>query len=163
MIEKDYQNFIDQLRTELKAECAISNKYGIVLASNIDYFLTGKTIPQNMLELMVERQNIEKEIKNERLTSFILETQNFNYVFTFHENYILISKLPLNVNIAEFASKAYKHLKEINEKTKELDTNIFSTFDFSKDIAKIKIISENEKFKPQRYKIIKDLIKFVSK
>lgn len=46
---------------------------------------------------------------------------------------------------------------------KESGIKDFSVFDFSKDIAKIESALKEEDFQTEKYEIIKELIKFISK
>ncbi|MHA1488018.1 MAG: hypothetical protein ACTSSC_12725 [Promethearchaeota archaeon] len=50
----NYDKIITQLKTELNSECAIANKYGIILASNIKEFFKGKVIPHKILSVILK-------------------------------------------------------------------------------------------------------------
>ncbi len=164
MKDEDYKGIISQLEKELNSNCALTNNYGIILGSNIEEFVANTVLPQNLLEFITNRNNIETEIKNQQIISFILEFQRNHFVFTFRENFILISKVAININLAEFSKKADQSLKIINEKAKEAEMNKFSLFNFSKEISQIESTLKNDAvFNDQKYDIIKELIKFVSK
>ena len=93
MKEINYDQIIEQLKSELNSQCAIANRYGIVLASLIDEFAEGKLVPHKILELIDNRQEIADELNINLITSFAVESQEHNYIFTFSQKLILVSKL----------------------------------------------------------------------
>ncbi|MFX0022349.1 MAG: hypothetical protein ACFE9S_08470, partial [Candidatus Hermodarchaeota archaeon] len=88
--------------------------------------------------------------------------QKYNYLFTFSDQLILISKLDLNVNLAKFMPSISVFLKKLSESVSEEEIKKFSVFDFSKEIAKIEETLEGEKIRKDKYSIIKDLVKHIS-
>jgi hypothetical protein len=162
MEEIDYDGIIKKLKNELNAHAAIANKYGIILSSEIEIFAKGKIIPQKILELISDRQEIARELNISDLNSFALEAEQYHYLFTFSEDLILISKLDLNVNLAKFMPSIRAFLKNLEKQTKILGVQDFSKFDFSKEISKIKKTVERDKIEKEKYSIIKDLIKYIS-
>ena len=158
----NYDEIISQLKTELNSECAIANIYGIVLASNIKEFFKGKVIPHKILSLISNSKDIANELKLNKINSFALEAQEYNYLFTFSEELILISKLGLNMNLAKYMPSISVFLKKLNEKYKEREITEFSLFDFSKEIKKIKDTFKEKKGSDKKYSIIKDLVKFIA-
>jgi len=158
----NYDEIISQLKTELNSECAIANIYGIVLASNIKEFFKGKVIPHKILSLISNSKDIANELKLNKINSFALEAQEYNYLFTFSDELILISKLGLNMNLAKYMPSISVFLKKLNEKYKEQEITEFSLFDFSKEIKKIEDTFKEKKSSDKKYKIIKDLVKFIA-
>ena len=161
MIEINYEDIISQLKSELKAECAIANKYGIILASKIKEFAKGKVIPEKIITLISSSKEIADELKLNRINSFALEAQDYNYLFSFSKELILISKLDLSVNLAKFMPNISAFLKKLSETTEE-EIKRFSIFDFSKETAKIEETLTEEKTRKDRYSIIKDIINYIS-
>ena len=162
MKQINYDEIISQLKREINSECAIANRYGIVMGSLIKEFAIGKVIPQRILSLISNAQNIAKELNLNRINSFAIEAQEYNYLFTFNEELILISKLNLDVNLAKFMPSISVFLKKLSERSKDIEINEFSIFDFSKEISKIQDTLKEEKIKDKKYSIIKDLVKFIS-
>ena len=163
MEQINYEEIISQLKSDLNAESAIANKYGIILGSLIKEFAKGKVIPQAILSLIANSKEIANELNLKKINSFALEAQKYNYLFTFSKELILISKLNLNVNLAKFMPSISVFLKRLSESITEEDIKNFSMFDFSKEIAKIEETSEEEKVRKDKYSIIKDLVKYISK
>ncbi len=163
MKQTNYDEIISQLKTELNSECAIANIYGIVLASNIKEFSKGKVIPHKILSLISNSKDIANELNLNKINSFALEAQEYNYLFTFSEELILISKLGLSMNLAKYMPSISVFLKKLNEKHKEQEITEFSLFDFSKEIQKIEDTFQEKKSSQKKYSIIKDLVKYIAK
>ncbi|MFX0039523.1 MAG: hypothetical protein ACFFCY_02255 [Promethearchaeota archaeon] len=163
MVEINYEEIISQLKSDLNAECAIANKYGIILSSLIKEFSKGKVIHQAILSLIVNSKEIANELNLKKINSFALEAQKYNYLFTFSNELILVSKLNLDVNLAKFMPSISLFLKKLSESITEDEIKKFSMFDFSKEIAKIEETLEEEKVRKDKYSIIKDLVKYISK
>ena len=162
MIDLNYDEVISHLQKELNAECAISNKYGVILGSAIKELSKNKIIPQNVLELIANRQGIASVLNLDQITSFALEAKENNYLFTFSKDFILISKLGLDVNLAKFMPSIRLFLKNLGTKIKKPEQIDFSKFDFSKEISQIKDSLEKEKINVEKYSIVKTLIKYMS-
>jgi len=166
MKQINYDEIISQLKTELNSECAIANIYGIVLASNIKEFSKGKVIPHKILSLISNSKDIADELNLNKINSFALEAQEYNYLFTFSDELILISKLGLSMNLAKFMPSISVFLNKLNEKYKEQEITEFSKFDFSKEIQKIEDTFKEKKGSDTKYKkkysIIKDLVKYIA-
>ncbi len=163
MNQVKYEEIISQLKSELNAECAIANKYGIILGSLIKEFGKDKVIPQGILSLISNSKEIANELNLNKINSFALEAQEYNYLFTFSEDLILISKLDLNVNLAKFMPSISVFLKKLSLSVKEEEIKKFSLFDFSKEVSKIEETLEREKVRKDKYSIIKDLVKYISR
>ena len=162
MSQINYEEIIGQLKSDLDAECAIANKYGVILGSKIKEFSKGKIIPQRILSLISNSKEIANELKLEKINSFALEAQDYNYLFTYTKNLILISKLDLNVNLAKFMPSISIFLKKLSESSIEEEIKEFSVFDFSKELTKIKETQKQEEIKKEKYSIIKELVKYIS-
>lgn len=162
MNQINYEEIISQLKSDLNAECAIANKYGIVLGSQIREFAKGKIIPQRILSLISNSKEIASELRLDKINSFALEAQKHNYLFTFTNELILISKLDLNVNLAKFMPSISVFLKKLSIGSKKDEIKEFSVFDFSKEINRIEETLKQEKIKKEKYSIIKDLVKYLS-
>ena len=157
----NYEDIVSQLKKELKTDCAIANRYGIILSSNIDTLPKGKVIPQKILELIGKREAIAKELELNQISSFAFETKEFNFLFTISKELIIISKVNSNINLGQFMPSIRVFAQKLSE-IKEQEIKSFSVFDFSKDISKIELALEKETSSKEKYSIIKDLIKYIS-
>jgi len=162
MKQINYDEIITQLKVELNSECAIANIYGIILASNIKEFSKGKVIPHKILSLIGSSKQIADELKLNKINSFALEAQEYNYLFTFSDELILISKLGLSMNLAKYMPSISVFLKKLSKKHKKQEVSEFSVFDFSKEIQKIQETFQDKKSKDKKYSIIKDLVKYIA-
>lgn len=163
MSQVNYEDIISQLKADLNSECAIANKYGIILGSLIKEFAKGKVIPHGILSLISNSKEIANSLSLNKINSFALESEKYNYLFTFSKELILISKLDLDVNLAKFMPSISVFLKKLSVNiTTEDEVKSFSVFDFSKEISKIEETLEGEKIRKDKYSIIKDLVKHIS-
>ncbi len=159
----NYKEIISQLKSDLNAECAIANKYGIILGSLIKEFTKGKVIPQGILSMISNSKEIADELNLSSINSFAIESQEYNYIFTFSKELILVSKLELNVNLANFMPSISVFLTKLSKSIKEEEIKEFSIFDFSKEISKMEDTVKRGKVEREKYAIIKDLVKYLSK
>ncbi len=162
MIDSNYDDIISKLEDELNAKCAIANKYGIILGSAIKEFSIGKVIPQKILELISDRNDIATVLNLDNITSFALEAKENNYLFTFTEEFILVSKLGLDINLAQFMPGVRSFLKNFSTRLKKPEELEFSTFNFSKELKNLKESLNKDKLNTDKYSIIKILIKEMS-
>jgi len=162
MNQINYDEIISQLKSELNSKSAIANKYGVVLGSSIKEFAKGKIIPHKILSLISSSKEIANELNLKDINSFAIEAHEINYLFTFSEELILISKLDLEVNLAKFMPSISVFLKKLSERLVDQDIKEFSVFDFSKEISKMQDTITSEKINEKKYSIIKDLVKFIS-
>lgn len=163
MNQINYEEIISQLKSDLNAQCAIANNYGIILASLIKEFTKGKVIPDAILSLISSSKEIANELNLTKINSFALEAEHYNYLFTYSKELILISKLDLNVNLAKFMTNISVFLKKLSVSILEEEIKKFSVFDFSKEISKIEKSLEGEEARKNKYSIIKELVKHISK
>ncbi len=163
MSEINYDNIISQLKSELKAECAIANNHGIVISSLINEFAKGKVVPQTILDLISKRNEISEELKLKDINSFAFAAEKHHYLFTFSKELILISKLELKVDLAKFMPSISAFLAKLSESSQDTEINDFTVFDFSREIKNIQTALEEEAVKKEKYAIIKELIKYISK
>jgi len=163
MNQNNYDEIISQLKSELNSDCAIANRYGIILGSNIKEFSKGWVIPHKILSFLSNAEDIAGELGLNQINSFAIEAQDYNFLFTFNDRLILISKLNLDVNLAKFMPSLSVFLKKLSKNVIEGEIAEFSVFDFSKEIQKIHDSLEKEKMKEEKYAIIKDLVKKISK
>ena len=159
----NYKEIISQLKSDLNAECAIASKYGIILGSLIKEFTKGKVIPQGILSMISNSKEIADELNLSSINSFAIESQEYNYIFTFSKELILVSKLELNVNLANFMPSISVFLTKLSKSIKEEEIKEFSIFDFSKEISKMEDTVKRGKVEREKYAIIKDLVKYLSK
>jgi len=162
MSQINYEEIIAQLKSDLNAECAIANKYRIILGTKIKELSKGKVIPQKILSLISNSKEIANELNLEKINSFAIEAQENNYLFSFSEKLILISKLDLSVNLAKFMPSISVFLQKLSESSKDEEIKEFSIFNFSKELSRMEDTLKQEEIKKEKYSIIKDLVRYVS-
>lgn len=162
MSQINYEEIIAQLKSDLNAECAIANKYGIILGTKIKELSKGKVIPQKILSLISNSKEIANELNLDKINSFAIEAQENNYLFSFSEKLILISKLDLSVNLAKFMPSISVFLQKLSESSKDEEIKEFSIFNFSKELSRMEDTLKQEEIEKEKYSIIKDLVRHVS-
>jgi len=162
MNKTNYDEIISQLQKELNSECAIANNYGIILSSKIKEFFQGKIIPQKILSLISNSKDIAKELNLNKINSFAVEAEKFNYLFTFNDELILISKLGLDLNLAKFMPSIKILLDRLSEESTEHEIKEFSIFDFSKEISNMEESLSKGKIDEKKYSVIKELVNYIS-
>ncbi|TFF96683.1 MAG: hypothetical protein EU544_00100 [Promethearchaeota archaeon] len=163
MTDINYDDLISQLKEELNTECAIANRYGIVLASYINEFNKGKVIPQKILELIDSRIAVANDLNIDQINSLALAAKENNYLFTFSEELILISKLSLDVNLGKLMPVISAFIQKLSKSSKEAQFDKFSKFDFSKEIGKIESALDKERPHENKFSIIKEMVNYISK
>ena len=162
MTQINYDELVSQLKTELNSECALANRYGIVKASLIKEFDKDKVIPQKILELISSKAAVADELKINQINSLALAAEESNYLFTFSEELILISKLDLSVNLSKFMPVISSFLSKLSKGEKDAQLASFSSFDFDKEIGKIEETLKEEQPEKEKFSIIKELVKYIS-
>ena len=162
MEEINFDELIEQLKSELNAECAIANKYGIVFSSQIKEFSKGKIVPNHILDFINNSKQIASELNLKKIDYFTLASHDQNYLFTFSKKLILISKIGLGVDLSKLLPGLKQFLDALENKVIDKDLSQFTLFDFSQDIKKIEATLKEDENKEKKYSIIKDLIKFIS-
>ncbi len=162
MEDIDFDELIAQLKSELNTECAIANKYGIVLGTLIKEFSKGKIVPNHILDFINNSNEIASELGLQKIDFFTLASEKQNYLFSFSNKLILISKLDLSVNISKLMPGIKLFLDKLETKIIEKELKTFTLFDFTPDIEKIENTLKDEENKEKKYSIIKDLIKYIS-
>lgn len=162
MSQINYEEIIAQLKSDLNAECAIANKYGIILGTKIKELSKGKVIPQKILSLISNSKEIANELNLDKINSFAIEAQENNYLFSFSEKLILISKLDLSVNLAKFMPSISVFLQKLSLSSKDEEIKEFSIFNFSKELSRMEDTLKQEEIEKEKYSIIKDLVRHVS-
>ena len=86
MKKPDYDQIVSELKKELDSESAIANRYGLVLASKIKEFSKATIIPQKILSVISNSQDIAKTLGLKQINSFALETENYIYYLPLAHN-----------------------------------------------------------------------------
>ncbi|MHA1643375.1 MAG: hypothetical protein ACTSVX_11660 [Promethearchaeota archaeon] len=162
MKPEKYEEIISKLKEELGFECAIANKYGIILASNIKEFSKNKVIPQMILSMITSSKELAKEFNLKEIRSFAFESEKYNFLFTFTKDLILVSRLNLNIDLAKFMPNIGEFLEKLSEESRVKEIQDFTTFDFSREIERIKETLDLQKPDKDKYSIIKDIVNYIS-
>lgn len=161
-INEEFEDIIKEITKKLNTPCCLTNKYGIILASTIKEFPKSKIIPPKILKLMANRQKIAESLNLEKIESFIIETKEFFYVFSFNKELILISKLKLDIDLTKFTKNISTFLESLIKKIHQLEEPVVSRFDFSEEIKQMENSLNKTNKNEGKYSIIKELVRFIS-
>ncbi len=164
MSEEDkYSKIVKQIKSELKTNTLIANKYGIILSSEIEDLHKGKIIPPEILDLINQREIFAKSLKLRNIDSITLESEQFFFLITKTSELILLAQLKKSVDLSNLIPNVKKFLEKLAKSiSKKLKIDEFTKFEFVKEIIKLDDSLKTDEERQQKFKIIKDLIKYIS-
>jgi hypothetical protein len=162
-INKEVEDIIEEITNKLKTQCCLTNKYGIILASTINEFPKNKIIPPKLFKLISNRRGYAEALKIDKIESFIIETKEFYYLFSFNEELLLISKLKLDIDLTKFTKNISIFLESLIKKIHQLEEPAVSRFDFSEEINQMENSLNKANKNEEKYSIIKELVRFIAK
>jgi hypothetical protein len=163
MIDKNFDVIVSQLKEKLGIESAIINKFGIVLESLLKPFPKDSLIPPKILQMIQDKREIGTAFDVDKVRSFVIETKDFYYLLTLSKEIVLLSKLGLDKDLAKFIPNISQFLDNFIQKAQKLEKTEFDNFTFSKEIEEIEASIDEEKTYEEKYSILKDLVKYMSK
>lgn len=163
MINKNFDVIVSQLNEKLGIESAIINKYGIVLESMLEPFPRDSLIHPKLLEMIQDKRAVGEAFNSEIVQSFVIETKTYYYLFTLSNNIVLLSKLGLEKDLAKFIPNISQFLENFLKKTQKLEKTEFDDYTFSQEIEEIEKSIDNPPTYEEKYSILKDLVKYMSK
>ena len=162
-LNKEVEGIIEEITKKLKTQCCLINKYGIILASTINEFPKNKIISPKILKIISNRQEYAEALKIDKIESFIIETKEFYYLFSFNKELILISKLNLDIDLTKFTKNIGTFLESLIKKIHQLEEPSVSSFDFSDEIKQMENSLNKTNKTEEKYSIIKELVRYLSK
>jgi len=161
-VETRYSDVVNQIKSELKTNTLIANKYGIILGSEIQDLEKGKAIPSEILDLLNGREKLAKSLKLKNIDTISLESENFYLLISSNEKLILMAQLDKKIDFSNFIPSLKQFLINLaKERGKKAEAE-FSDFDFEKEIKRLEeslVLDEEKKVK---FNIIKELINYIS-
>lgn len=160
--EKQYSRIVNEIKSELKTNTLIADKYGIILGSEIKGLEKGRIIPTEILDLITQRQRIAKSLNLKDIQTVSLESTEFYFLITTNEDLILIAQMDKNIDFSKFIPSLKAFLtKLVYDNAKVIDID-FSEFDFSKEIKRLEESLVQDEDKKLKFNIIKELINYIS-
>lgn len=161
--ENKYVQIMNQIKSELKTNTLIANKYGVILGSEIKELHKGKIVPPEILDLINQRKKIAKSLNLKKLNSITLESEKHFLLISKSSEFILIAQLKKSVDLSKFIPSIKNFLIKLTDDiSKKFEISEFSKFEFVKETIKLDNSLKMEDEKRLKYKVIKELIKFIS-
>ncbi|GAB4330960.1 MAG: hypothetical protein Kow0069_38600 [Promethearchaeota archaeon] len=164
MVETNFQDLIRGIKEDLNVpmEMAIINRYGIVLGSTVDALVTGSMVPPSTWQAIEARNGMVKELKTEAVRSIIVTSSDAHWAFVFGESFIFATTVPFETNVSKIIPVLETLVMKLDQATGEERVQKFAEFDFEKECG-ILLDEMEQVASKKRYKIIKHLIKHISK
>ena len=89
----NWKGVVQQISEMIGTNTAIIDEYGLILASKIPQFSVNKLISPTLWALILNRKKLAQELELEEISSVILETPEFNLVFSCAKFIHLMSQL----------------------------------------------------------------------
>ena len=156
-----WEGVVQQIYQWINAECAIIDKYGLILASRIPEFHKNQLISPIVWSTFKDRERLTMELGVKKVNTFVIETDIGNLIFSFGSFVHLITKVPLNVDLAEFMPNVRQFMKTLDKtQVPKIDIKI-EQMHFEQEIANI--VKNQEDKRPDNFPIFKSLIKSIAK
>ncbi len=164
MSEEDkYSKIVKQIKSELKTNTLIANKYGVILGSEIEDLHKGKIIPPEISDLINQRAIFAKSLKLKNIDSITLESEKCFFLITKTSELILLAQLKKSVDLSQLIPSVKKFLEKLAKGiSKKFEIDEFTKFEFIKEIIKLDDSLKTYEDRQQKFNIIKDLIKYIS-
>ena len=157
----NWKGVVQQIYEMIGTNTAIIDEYGLVLASKIPQF-SDKLISPTLWAMILNRKKLAKELELEEISSVILETPNFNLVFSCAKFIYLLSEVPKEVDLAQFMPSINRMILTLDKSTKKEIKFDFKPLDLS-DAYKDLMDDHNGEIQADRTPIFKNLIKHMRK
>lgn len=161
-IEFDWDGIVSQIYDVIGSNTAIFSKYGLILASRIPQFKKGSLISPTILEFLERKPKLTKELQISDIGCMALEGDSSNVVFTFGQDFNLISIIPKTVDLAKYMPSISNFLKTLHKSKgpeEEMSLELLSLKDEFKEIQE----STQSEVSKDRFPVFKHLIKQLSK
>jgi len=160
--ETRYSEVVNQIKSELKTNTLIANKYGIILGSEIQDLEKGKVVPSEILGLLNRREELAKSLNLKKIDTITLESENFYLLINSNDKLILMAQLDKKIDFSNFIPSLKSFLINLAKESGKKAEAEFSDFDFTKEINRLEeslVLDEEKKLK---FNIIKELINYIS-
>ncbi|MCP4764502.1 MAG: hypothetical protein GY870_22190 [archaeon] len=152
------------LKESLETDFCIIDKYGFILSSTLKGFKVGEVISPTLFDFIKRRGSVSKELNTKEISSMLFSISKENFVLTFGDNLILMSKVPKKVDLDEYLPSIKKILGMLDKGANEFKRDDFVHFDVSKEIKDIESnLGPDGTNRKGKYKIFAEIIKKMNK
>ena len=158
----NWKGVVQQISEMIGTNTAIIDEYGLILASKIPQFSVNKLISPTLWALILNRKKLAQELELEEISSVILETPEFNLVFSCAKFIHLMSEVPKNIDLAQYMPSINRMLLTLDKSTKKKITFDFKALDLSAAYEDL-LHDQTGEIEKDRFPIFKSLIKHMKK
>ncbi len=129
----NYESIVMELQTALETPVAITDKYGIVLASKIPEFTVNTLIPPSILSALEARKRMIQDLGLKEINDLVLQVGESMLVFTFGKETFFISKIPPQINLNQFLPTMDNYVKTLDMQTTPKPLPQFYPYEFNQE------------------------------
>ncbi|MCK5344032.1 MAG: hypothetical protein KAR20_11550 [Candidatus Heimdallarchaeota archaeon] len=152
---------VQQIFEMIGTNTAIIDKYGMILASKIPQF-SGKLISPTLWAMLLNRKKLAQELELEEISSVVLETPEYNLVFSCAKYIYLLSEVPKDVDLAQYMPSINRMILTLDKSTEKTITFDFQKLDLS-DVYEDLTHDQTSEIQKERMPIFKHLVKYMRK
>jgi len=135
MAALNYESIVGEMQAALETPVAITDKYGIVLASGIPEFAANTLIPPSILRTLENKQKMIQDLGLKEINDLVLQIGDSMLVFTFGKENLFISKIPPHVNLNQFLPSMDNFVKTLDMQTVPKSIPQFNSYAFENEYS----------------------------
>ncbi len=160
----NFEDIGKQIKESLNTDVAIIDKYGFILSSSIKEFKKDSVLSTTLLDFINARSRVALELNSKEINSLVLTISGTNFVFTYGDQILIMTKIPDHVNLSEFLPSINRLISMLDKNSSTFEVKDFKEFDISEELTKIeKVIDEETNRNEGKYAIFTDIIKHINK
>ena len=153
---------VQQIYEMIGTNTAIIDEYGLILASKIPQFSVDKLISPTLWAMILNRKKLAQELEFDEISSVILETPEFNLVFSCAKYIYLLSEVPKKVDLAQYMPSINRMILTLDKSTKKTIKFDFKPLDLT-DAYENLTHEQTAEIEQERFPIFRQFIKYMRK
>jgi predicted regulator of Ras-like GTPase activity (Roadblock/LC7/MglB family) len=160
--EINWDEIVDQIFGMVGKKVAIIDQYGIILASKIPEYRPQTLVAPVIWDFMLQRDMIRDQLNVKEVQSLVVETDQYNLVFTFANYIYLLSQVEKSADLAQFMLTVDRIIKTL-DKSKESPLWVdFEKIHLTDHFTQLQTHVEDN-IHNERYPIFKQIVKYMRK
>jgi hypothetical protein len=152
---------VEQIYGMIGTDTSIIDRYGIVLSSRIPRFQKGRLISPTIWSIIQKKKQLASELEIESIDGLVLESEQFNIVFTFGTWIYLLTQVPKSVDLSQYMPSINRIISTLDKSTDKTLTLQFQSLNFEEEYNQMK--SAETEGAGNSMPIFKSLIKHMAK
>ena len=160
--EIDWEEIVNQIYGMVGKNIAIIDRFGIILASKIPEYEPQTLIPPVIWDFILQRAKIREQLNVKAVQCLVVETDQYNLVFTFAKYIYILSQVEKSADLAQYMLSVDRIIKTL-DKSKENPLWVnFNNIDLQAHFAQLQT-EVNGYIHKERYPIFKQIVKYMRK